>query len=213
MPIFLEGSVYIATKDISTLRQEVCTVDLLRITVTGDDAMVDALHETAKLPRSGATLGMTAKALLRHDRDGVAWAALEVVEDIVPDVCFVGFVGTRARTMNRKHSDVVRRQAPDCECTPERCDARIAALKHAVCRKSFLLLARSFGFHVRDPGREVRIVNLLALALAEFELIAEKFLLVCKPLSNLLATEGQLTRAILDVEDRKGMFRSDFTSN
>ena len=59
--------------------------NLLRVAVARDDGRLHTLQKTSELPCSRATLGVTAQALLSHDRDGIALGTADVSEHIVPD--------------------------------------------------------------------------------------------------------------------------------
>lgn len=156
---------------------------------------------------------MTAQTFLRHDRDSITGRTVEVVKDIVPDVCFVGLVGTSASTVNGQDTDIIRRQPPDCKRTSQGRDTGVTAFQHTVGRQCVLLLSYGFRLHIGHPSSEETVVKLLTLALAELNFIAKELLFIGEPLCDLLTTEGKLSRAILQVKNRERVLRGDFASN
>ena len=97
--VFLESGIDIAIQ-LSTSETKRNSRYILCVAVPGDDAVVDTLKKTSQLPSSRSTLGMSTQTLLRHDRNSIACCTVEVGEDIVPDVCLVGFIGTCTRAVD-----------------------------------------------------------------------------------------------------------------
>ena len=111
---------------------------------------------------------MTAEALLRHDRNGVARGALEGIENLVPDVSFVRLVRLSASAVNRKDTDIVTCQAVNCESATERGNMRVGTSQHAIDSERILFLLFGFTLDLSDARRDVLVVNRLALGFAPF---------------------------------------------
>ena len=94
--------------------------------------------------------------------------------------------------MDGQNTKVISGETPNSEGTAQWSDARVSALKHAVCRYGILLLTSSLLLHVGDASSNILLVDSVAAALAELELILELLSLVLKPLRDLLPTEREL---------------------
>jgi hypothetical protein len=119
--------------------------------------------------------------------------------------------------VNRKNADVVCREAPHSECATEGSDARISTFgvlhEHAIGGEHVLLLTICLSLEVGEAAGEEIWIDGFALGIAEFYFLLELFLLEGKPISDLLAAEGNLTSTVADVEDRRWVFGVDFASN
>jgi hypothetical protein len=122
-------------------------------------------------------------------------------------------VCTSAGAMNGEYTNVIGSEAPDGEGAAERRNTLVETLEHTIDCECILLLAGSFALYISNPRCEVFLVDGLISALAIFHLIAQKLLLISKPLRDLLAAEGQLTCAVLEIKNGKRMLRGYFTSD
>jgi hypothetical protein len=66
---------------------------------------------------------------------------------------------------------------------------------------------------VGDPRTKVFVVDRVALSLEKLQLLLQLRVLVREPLRDLLAAEGELARAIREVEDGERVFGGDLASN
>lgn len=122
------------------------------------------------------------------------------------------YVGTRARPVNGEDSDVVNSQTPHSQCTTQRSNSFIGALQHAIHRQCVLILACSFTLNVSDARGEVLLIDVF-LALAQFHLASEHLSFIGQPQGDLVAAEGELLHAVVEVENGQRVFRGDLASD
>ena len=75
--------------------------------------------------------------------------------------------------MDRQDTDAVASETPYSECTAERRNASIRALKHSVHHYGIFLLALCLFLNVSDTGSKVDIVSGFSLRLAIIDLFAK----------------------------------------
>jgi len=119
--------------------------------------------------------------------------------------------------VNRENTNVVRGETPNSETTAERSDTRIGAFRalheHTVGGEHILLLTVSLSLKVSDTAGEKVGVDGLPLDLVRLNLFLELLLLEGKPVSDLLAAEGDLTSTVTDVQNRGWVLGLDFTGD
>jgi hypothetical protein len=116
-----------------------------------------------------------------------------------------------------KNADVIGSEAPYSKRTTEGSNTRVCALRvlheHAISSEDILLLTISLGLEVSDAAREEVDIHDFTLAPAEFSFLFQLLLLEGKPISDLLAAEGDLTSTIADIEDRRRVLGMNFASD
>lgn len=109
--------------------------------------------------------------------------------------------------MDGQDADIICSEAPNRESTAQRSNPTVRSFEHSVSPEGFFLLPSRFNLKCGNPILEVFVVYRLPSRAAELELLLELNMLVGEPLSDLFPAEGDLTRAISDIEDWVGMFR------
>jgi hypothetical protein len=146
---------------------------------------------------------VTDKALLGHDGYCIASTTTDVGKDVVPNLRLVLLVRAGAGTVDGENAHVVGGKTPDGKRAAQRRNTFIGTDEMAVCCKSILLLACGFTLNVSNARRNVFLVNdRFALGLTELNFFLELLMFVGKPLGDLSTTEGELPRAIGNIEDR-----------
>lgn len=184
--------------------------DIVGIVVTGDKSTVDGLAHAVEHPSGGTTLGVTSQALLSNDGDGVTRSSAKLFELKVVDTRLVLVVSLGTGTVARDGTDAVSIKTPNGKGATQGSNVGVGTLEHTEGGKSILLL--SLGL-VIDECHSVLEPLLVVATLSGLELHTEEIVLVLKPLGDLLASESELSRSVLDVEQGQSLLGGDFTGS
>lgn len=184
--------------------------DVVGIVVTGNKSAVNGLAHAVEHPSGSTTLGMTGQALLSNNGDGITRSSAKLLELKVVDTRLILVVSLSTGTVARDGTDAVGIKTPNGKGTTQRCDVGVGTLEHTKGSKSLLLLPLGL---IIDERHSVLEPLLVVPNLSSLELHTEKFVLVLKPLRDLLASESELSRSVLDIEQGQSLFGSDFTGS
>lgn len=184
--------------------------DIVGIVVTGNKSAVNGLAHAVKHPSGGTTLGMTSQALLSNNGDGITRSSAKLFELKVVDTRFILVVSLGTGTVARDGTDAVGIKTPNSKGTTQRSNVGVGTLEHTKGSKSLLLLPLGL---IIDERHSVLEPLLVVATLSSLELHTEKFVLVLKPLRDLLASESELSRSVLDIEQGQSFLGGDFTGS
>lgn len=99
-----------------------------------------------------------------------------------------------------KRTEIIRSETPDSECSSYGGHSRILPFEHTIGSQGVLLLTDCLAF---DDGNTLSEELLLLVLGNRLDLELEEVVLVLDPLSDLLPSESNLTRSVVEVKDRR----------